>query len=184
MCMLLKQNEASVDCALVFVHCGREWCGRSIGNKWIQINIKQGVKERGEKTESEWCTAGEEWAWWVRGPMCYQQHSDELHTWGKTTHFYGPNLSTVRSLMGKMVGWARSRENRGMGPAALWRLGMDWYEICRYNKLSQKYSDFTALQLYHKNLVFWNVCLKNKQLSFYWTQSILLVNTIENIQNI
>lgn len=29
-------------CVLVFVQCGRGWSGRSIGNKWIQINIKPG----------------------------------------------------------------------------------------------------------------------------------------------
>lgn len=41
---VLQLYEACVRmvCVLVFVQCGRGWSGRSIGNKWIQINMKPG----------------------------------------------------------------------------------------------------------------------------------------------
>lgn len=45
---------------LVFVQCGRGWGGRSIGNKWIQINIKLGSEGETESKRGGCCTTVEE----------------------------------------------------------------------------------------------------------------------------
>lgn len=61
---------------LVFVQCGRGWGGRSIGNKWIQINMKLGREGETERKREGCCTTEEEEEEEVgKGEIevCYQQ---------------------------------------------------------------------------------------------------------------
>lgn len=96
-------------CVLVFVQCGRGWSGRSIGNKWIQINMKPGSE--GERRDWKWVSGVmRHWGGGGGGGLVLVGWRDDVlpeaqrltaHL-GKTTHFYSPNLSALRSLTVKM----------------------------------------------------------------------------------